>query len=166
MEGKSFEVNVFVDKKSLLNFLLRRKSCEEKPSENIDGKSCSKERIRTERPKEPLDSARGRVHLYSSRDIERATDGRKEYYKFWNSKAREPCSDPHFNDYRKQELHAVIDTAWQIRLCEMLTAKVEAELQNMPESKPGSRNKTVTKNIKGVKEAKQMANELNLQIRQ
>ena len=48
----------------------------------------------------------------------------------------------------------------------MLTAKVEAELQNMPESKPGSRNKTVTKNIKGVKEAKQMANELNLQIRQ
>ena len=123
-------------------------------------------KIRTERPKEPLDSARGRVHLYSSRDIERATDGRKEYYKFWNSKAREPCSDPHFNDYRKQELHAVIDTAWQIRLCEMLTAKVEAELQNMPESKPGSRNKTVTKNIKGVKEAKQMANELNLQIRQ
>ena len=64
--------------------------------------------------------ARGRVHLYSSRDIERATDGRKEYYKFWNSKARELCSDPHFNDYRKQELHGVVDTAWQIRSCEIL----------------------------------------------
>ena len=92
-------------------------------------------KIRTERPKEPLDSARGRVYLYSSRDIERATDGHKEYYKFWNSEAREPCSDPHFNDYRKQELHGVIDTAWQIRSCEILTAKVEAELQNMSEVK-------------------------------
>lgn len=36
----------------------------------------------------------------------------------------------------------------------------------MSESKPGSRNKTVTKNIKRIKEAKRMANELNLQIRQ
>ena len=123
-------------------------------------------KICTERPKEPLDSARGRVHLYSSRDIERATDGHKEYYKFWNSKARELCSDPHFNDYRKQELHGVIDTGWQIRSCKILTTKVEAELQNMSESKPGSRNITVTKNIKRVKEAKRVANELNLQIRQ
>lgn len=123
-------------------------------------------KICTERLKEPLDSARGRVHLYSSRDIERATDGRKEYYKFWNSKARELCSDPHFNDYRKQELHGVVDTAWQIRSCEIFTANVEAELQNMSKSKPGSRNKTVTKNIKRIKEAKRVANELNLQIRQ
>ena len=36
----------------------------------------------------------------------------------------------------------------------------------MSESKPGSCNKTVTKNIKRVKEAKRVANELNLQIRQ
>lgn len=180
-------------------FSLYLQRCEEKPSANIDGKSCSKEKvlmstetecpdqkvdepvprkrakqttiesafkIRTERPKDPLDSARGRVHLYSSRDIERATDGRKEYYKFWNSKAQELCSDPHFNNYRKQELHGVIDTAWQMRSCEILTAKVEAELQNMSESKPGSSNKTVTKNIERVKEAKRVANELNRQIRQ
>lgn len=181
------------------DFSLYLQSCEEKPSGNINGKSCSKEqvlmstetecpdqkvdkpvprkrakqttiesafKIRTEHPKEPLDSARGRVHLYSSRDIEKATDGRKEYYKFWNSKAQELYSDPPFNDYRKQELHGVIDTAWQMRLCEILTAKVEAELQNMSESKPGSRNKTVIKNINRVKEAKRVANKLNLQIRQ
>ena len=123
-------------------------------------------KIRTDRPKDPLDSARGRVHRYSSRDIERATDCRKEYYTFWNSKAQELCSDLHFNDYRKQELHGVIDTAWQMRSCEVLTAKVEAELQNMSESKPGSRNKTVTRNIKRVKEARHVANELNLQVRQ
>lgn len=36
----------------------------------------------------------------------------------------------------------------------------------MSESKPGSRNKTVTKNIKRVKEAKRVANELNLQTGQ
>ena len=36
-------------------------------------------KICTERPKEPVDSARGRVHLFSSHDIERATDGHKEY---------------------------------------------------------------------------------------
>ncbi|CAH3172762.1 unnamed protein product, partial [Porites lobata] len=162
MEGKSFEIDVFVDEKITCQLF----RCEEKPSANIDGKSCSKEKIRTERPKDPLDSARGRVHLYSSRDIERATDGRKEYYKFWNSKAQELCSDPHFNNYRKQELHGVIDTAWQMRSCEILTAKVEAELQNMSESKPGSSNKTVTKNIERVKEAKRVANELNRQIRQ
>lgn len=123
-------------------------------------------KIRTERPKDPVDSARGRVHLYSSRDIEKATDGRKEYYKFWNSKAQELCSDPHFNNYRKQELHGVIDTAWQMRSCEILTAKVEAELQKVSESKPRSQNKTVTKNIKRVKEGKRVANKLNCQIRQ
>ena len=123
-------------------------------------------KIRTDRPKDPLDSARGRVHLYSLRDIERATDCHKEYYTFWNCKAQELCSDPHFNDYKKQELHGVIDTAWQMRSCEVLTAKVEAELQNMSQSKPESCNKTVTRNIKRIKEAKRVANELNLQIRQ
>ena len=69
-------------------------------------------KICTDRPKNPLDSARRRVHLYSLGDIERATDCRKEYYAFWNSKAQELCSDPHFSDYRKQELHGVIDTAY------------------------------------------------------
>lgn len=98
--------------------------------------------------------------------IKLPTDGHKEYFTFWNSKAQELCSDPHFNDYRKQEPLGVIDIAWQIQSCEMLTAKVEAELQIMSESKPGSYNKTVTKNTKCAKEAKHVANLLNLQIRQ
>lgn len=164
------------DGKSCSNEQVLKSTETESPDHKVDKPVPSKRakqttiesafKIRTDRPKDPLDSARGRVHLYSSRDIERATDGRKEYYKFWNGKAQELCSDPHFNDYRKQELHGVIDTAWQIQSCEILTAKVEAELQNTSESKPGSHNKTVAKNIKRVKEAKRMADELNLQIRQ
>ena len=41
------------------------------------------------RPADLLNAARGRVHLYSMRDIERASAGRNEYYTFWNNKAQE-----------------------------------------------------------------------------
>ena len=119
-------------------------------------------KIRTDRPADPLDAARGRVHLYSPSDIERASDGRKEYYTFWNTKAQELCSDRNFNGYKKQELHGVIDTAWQMRSCDILTARVQADIQD----KAGLCTKTVTKNIKRVQEAKRVANELNLEIRQ
>lgn len=66
---------------------------------------------RKERPADLLNEARGRVHLYSMRDIERASAGRKEYYTFWNVKAQELCSDQTFAGYKKQELHGIIDTA-------------------------------------------------------
>ena len=119
-------------------------------------------KIRTNRPADPLDAARGRVHLYSPSDIERASVDRKEYYTFWNTKAQELCSDRNFNGYKKQELHGVIDTAWQMRLCDILTSRVQANIQD----KAGLCTKTVTKNIKRVQEAKRVANELNLEIRQ
>lgn len=48
-----------------------------------------------------------------------------------------------------------------MRSCEILTVKVEANL-----NKPESHTKTVTKNIKCVQEAKHVAKELNLLIRQ
>lgn len=35
-----------------------------------------------DRPIDPLNVARGRVHLYSMRDIERVSGGRQDYYKF------------------------------------------------------------------------------------
>ena len=175
-------------------FSLHLQSYDDKPNGNGDGSSCSNERtairnetkrpnrefneavprkitkqmtiesafqIRKDRPVDQLDAARGRVHLYSSRDIERASEGRKEYYTFWNTKAQELRSNQNFNTYTKQELHGVIDTAWQMRSCDTLTAKVEAELQDVS----GSRTKTVNKNLKRVREAKRVANELNLPIR-
>jgi len=116
--------------------------------------------IHKDRRVDPLDAARGRVHLYSPRDIERASEGRKEYYTFWNTKAQELCSNQNFKTYTKQKLHGVIDTAWQMRSCDTLTTKVEAELQDVSRS----HTKTVNKNLKRVQEAKHMANELNLQI--
>ncbi len=183
-----------VESKQGEGFSLHLQSYDDKPSGNSDGSSCSNERtairnetkrpnrefneavprkitkqttiesafqIRKDRPVDPLDAARGRVHLYSPRDIERASEGRKEYYTFWNAKAQELCSDQYFKTYTKQELHGVIDTAWQMRSCDTLTAKVEAELQDVS----GSYTKTVNKNLKRVREAKRVANELNLQIR-
>ena len=123
-------------------------------------------KIQKDRPLDPLDAVRGRVHLYSSCDIERASDGRKEYYTFWNTKAQELYSDQNFNGYKKQELHGVIDTTWQMRSCKILTAKVEADLKNLSANKPKSHTKTVIKNIKHVQEAKRVAKELNLLIRQ
>ena len=116
-----------------------------------------------ERPADLLSAARGRVHLYSMRDIERASAGRKEYYTFWNKKAQELCSDQTFAGYKKQEIHGIIDTAWQMKSCEILTAHAEDELQNMPSNKP-ERSKTLSKNIKHVQEARHVANELNKQV--
>ena len=121
-------------------------------------------KICKDHPLDPLDAARGRVHLYSSHDIGRASDGRKEYYTFWNTKVQELCSVQNFNGYKKQELHGVIDTAWQTRSHEILTAKVEADLKNLLTNNPESHTKTVTKNIKCVQEAKRVARELNLLI--
>lgn len=118
---------------------------------------------RKERPADLLNEARGRVHLYSMRDIERASAARKEYYTFWNVKAQELCSDQTFAGYKKQELHGIIDTAWQMKSCEILTAQAEDELQNMPSNKP-EKSKTLSKNIKRVQEARRVANELNKQV--
>lgn len=118
---------------------------------------------RKERPADLLNEARGRVHLYSMRDIERASAGRKEYYTFWNVKAQELCSDQTFAGFKKQELHGIIDTAWQMKSCEILTAQAEDELQNMPSNKP-EKSKTLSKNIKRVQEARRVANELNKQV--
>lgn len=57
---------------------------------------------RKERSADLLNAARGRVHLYSMRDIERASAGRKEYYTFWNNKAQELCSDQTFAGIRNK----------------------------------------------------------------
>ena len=57
-------------------------------------------------------AARGRVYLYPESTIEKATDQRQDYYKFWNKKAEELCSSPSFSRYSKQELHGIIDTHW------------------------------------------------------
>lgn len=121
-------------------------------------------KICKDHPRDPLDAARGRVDLYSSHNIKRASDGCKEYYTFSYTKVQELCSDRNFNGYKKQELHGVIDTAWQMRSCEILKAKVEADLKNLSTNKPESHTKTVTKNIKCVQEAKRVAKELNLLI--
>ena len=63
---------------------------------------------RKECPADLLNVARGRVHLYSMQDIERASAGRKEYYTFWNNKAQEVCSDQTFTGYKKEVANEIM----------------------------------------------------------
>ena len=52
---------------------------------------------------------------------------------------------------------------WQMYSCEILTARAEDKLQNMPSNKP-ERNKTLSKNIRHVQEVRRVANDLNKQV--
>ena len=71
-------------------------------------------------------AARGRVYLYPESQIEKSTDRRKDYYKFWNEKAEELCSSPSYDKYSKQELHGIIDSHWRIhatQICPVMQHK-------------------------------------------
>ena len=109
---------------------------------------------------DPLSVARGRVHIYTERDIERATPGRKDYFRLWNEKAVNLCSDQTYNGHKKQELHGIIDTAWKIKLCDILTTKAEEELELSGSSK------TVSRNLKRLGQAKNSVNEINGKVSQ
>ena len=93
---------------------------------------------------DPLSVARGRVHIYTERNIKRATPGRKDYFRFWNEKTVNLCSDQTYNGHKKQELHGIIDTAWMIKLYDILITKAEKELELSGSSKTISRNLKTT----------------------
>lgn len=107
--------------------------------------------------RDPLSIARGRVHVYSSNDIERASNKRKKYITFWNLKAQEFCSDQSFSSYKKQELHGVIDTAWRMHSCSLLVD----ELEQLYERHDNKKTKTLSRNIKRLKSAEKSAKEIN-----
>ena len=117
-------------------------------------------------------AARGRVYLYSESDIDRATDRRKEYYKFWNAKAEELCSAPTFSKYSRQELHGIIDSHWRMHatsLC-IRDAEHEQELVNSlsHELPRGSKlllsGKTVSKNLDLLREEHGKIKHLNEEL--
>lgn len=114
-------------------------------------------------------AARGRVFLYSKSHIERATDRRRDYYKFWNEKAEELCSSPSFDKYSKQELHGIIDSHWRMHATSLCIKDAELEQQLVESlSRREVRGhklllsaKTVSKNIALLKEEDQKIKNLS-----
>lgn len=116
-------------------------------------------------------AARGRVYLYTESTIEKATDRRKEYYRFWNEKAEELCSSPSFSKYSKQELHGIIDTHWRMHATELCIRDAEREeelakslSQEIPGHKLALSAKTVNKNLKLLREQDQQIRSINDEI--
>lgn len=116
-------------------------------------------------------AARGRVYLYTESTIEKATDRRKEYYRFWNEKAEELCSSPSFSKYSKQELHGIIDTHWRMHATELCIRDGERgeELakslsQEIPGHKLALSAKTVNKNLRLLRKQDQQIRSINDEI--
>ena len=116
-------------------------------------------------------AAPGRVYLYSESTIERATDRRQDYYRFWNEKAEELCSSPSFSKYSKQELHGIIDTHWRMHATELCIrdAEQEEELakslsQEILGHKLALSAKTVSKNLNIIQEQDQQIRSINDEI--
>ena len=113
-------------------------------------------------------AARGRVYLYPESQIEKSTDRRKDYYKFWNEKAEELCSSPCFDKYSKQELHGIIDSHWRIHATQICIRDAEQEQQLIEPLSHEFRAhklllsaKTVSKNVDLLKEEKRKISHLN-----
>ena len=116
-------------------------------------------------------AARGRVYLYSESTIEKATDRRQDYYRFWNEKAEELCSSPSFSKYSKQELHGIIDTHWRMHATELCIRDAEREeelakslSQEIPGHKLALSAKTVNKNLNLLREQHQQIRSINEEI--
>lgn len=116
-------------------------------------------------------AARGRVYLYTESTIEKATDRRKGYYRFWNEKVEELCSSPSFSKYSKQELHGIIDTHWRMHATELCIRDAEREeelakslSQEIPGHKLALSAKTVNKNLKLLREQDQQIRSINDEI--
>lgn len=116
-------------------------------------------------------AARGRVYLYPELTIEKATDRRQDYYRFWNEKAEELCSSPSFSRYSKQELHGIIDTHWRIHATELCIRDAEREeelakslSQEIQGHKLALSAKTVSKNLNLLRAQDQEIKSINEEI--
>ena len=125
----------------------------------------------TTTPAADYSAARGRVYLYSESTIDKATDRRQEYYRFWNEKAEELCSSPSFSKYSKQELHGIIDTHWRMHATELCIGDAEQEQElakSLSEEIPGHKLalsvKTVSKNLNLLREQDQHIRSINEEI--
>lgn len=116
-------------------------------------------------------AARGRVYWYPESTIEKATDRRQDYYRFWNEKAEELCSSPSFSKYSKQELHGIIDTHWRIHATELCIRDAEQgeELAKSLSQEIRGRKltlsaQTVSKNLTLLREQDQKIRSINEEI--
>lgn len=116
-------------------------------------------------------AARGRVFLFTTSTIERATARRREYYEYWNEKAEELCSSPSFNNYSKRELHGIIDSHWRMHATSLCIRDAEEEQQlvnSLSQELRGSKlllsAKTVNKNLDLLKEEDRKIKSVNREL--
>lgn len=113
-------------------------------------------------------AACGRVYLYPELQIEKSTDRRKDYHKFWNEKAEELRLSPSYDKYSKQELHGIIDSHWRIHAMQICLCDATQEQQLIESLSQEFRGrklllsvKTVSKNADLLKEEERKISHLN-----